>query len=163
MNSVISTRRFFLPTRAALACAALLQCLSTGVLAQAAPAADAAAKAPALSRTDPRFIWDLTRLYATDAAWDTERKAVLAEVPSLSSLKGTLNTAAGMRAALDRISALTQRLQRLSVYANTQQSTDNRDARNQERAGLMRALAGQFSSAVAWINPEIQALGSDKV
>lgn len=162
MNPSISTRRFFLPTHAALACAALLQCFCTGALAQTAASADAT-KAPALSRTDPRFIWDLTRLYATDAAWDAERTAVLAEVPSLSALKGTLNTAAGLRAGLDRISALTRRLQRLSVYASTQQSTDNRDARNQERAGLMRALGGQFSSAIAWVNPEIQALGSDKV
>ncbi len=78
-------------------------------------------------------------------------------------MKGTLGTAAGMRAALERISALTRRIQRLSVYASTQQSTDNRDARNQERTALMRALTGQSSSATAWVNPEIQALGSEKV
>ena len=125
--------------------------------------ADAGANTPTLSRTDPRFIWDLTRLYPNDAAWDAERTAVLAEVPTLSPLKGTLNTPTGMSFALDRISALTQRFQRLSVYASTQQSTDNRDARNQERAGLVRALGGQFSAATAWVNPEIQALGSEKV
>lgn len=162
MSPIVFPRRSFLPSGAALACAALVQCFSTSALAQASAPADAA-KAPALSRTDPRFIWDLTRLYATDAAWDAERLAVLAEVPSLANLKGTLNTAAGMRVALDRISALSQRLQRLSVYASTQQSTDNRDARNQERVGLMRALGGRFSSTVAWVNPEIQALGSDTV
>jgi oligoendopeptidase F len=163
LNPTISIRRPFLPTRTVLACALFAQCFSTAAPAQSVAPSGAAAQAPALSRTDPRFVWDLTRLYATDAAWDAERLAVLAEVPSLAALKGTLNTTAGMRAALDRISGLTQRLQRLSVYASTQQSTDNRDARNQERAGLMRALGGQFSSAVAWVNPEIQALGSDKV
>jgi oligoendopeptidase F len=115
------------------------------------------------SRTDPRFVWDLTRLYANDAAWDAERTAVLAEIPSLATLKGSLNTAAGMRAAMDRMSALSQRQQRLWVYASTQQSTDNRDARNQERTGLMRALAGRYSAATAWVNPEIQTLGSDRV
>ena len=162
MNRNVLKNRFLLSSRTALACAALVQCFSTSALAQAA-SADAATKAPALSRTDPRFVWDLTRLYATDAAWDAERTAVLAEVPSLSALKGTLKTAAGMRAALDRISALNLRLDRLQVYASTQQSTDNRDGRNQERSGLMGALSGQFSAAVAWVNPEIQALGQAKV
>jgi oligoendopeptidase F len=147
----------------AFVCAVLLQFFATGAQAQATPNTDATTNAPALSRSDPRFIWDLTRLYPTDAAWDAERKAVLAEVPSLASLKGKLGTAAGMRTALDRMSAMSQRLQRLFVYANTQQSTDNRDARNQERTGLMRALGGQYRSAVAWVNPEVQSLGAKKV
>ncbi len=153
----------FAPRCPALACAALLLFYAMGAAAQTATGADTATNAPGFSKTDPRFIWDLTRLYPIDAAWDAERKAVLAEVPSIAGLKGTLNTAAGMRIALNRMSALSQRLQRLFVYANTQQSTDNRDARNQERTGLMRALGGQYSSAVAWVNPEIQSLGSDKV
>jgi oligoendopeptidase F len=113
--------------------------------------------------TDPRYVWDLTRLYANDAAWDAERTALLAEIPNLAALKGTLNTATGLRSALDRISAQSQRWRRLAVYASTQQSTDNRDARNQERAGLMRALGGRFSSAIAWVHPEVQALGRDTV
>ena len=142
----------------ALACAALVHGTAT---AQTAPA-PAAAK-PALSKTDPRFIWDLTRIYPTDAAWDAERLAVASEIPQLEKLKGTLGTAAGMRDALTRISGVTQRFSRLFVYASTQQSTDNRDARNQERTGLMRALSGQYSAAIAWVNPEIQALGADKV
>ena len=149
-----------------LAGGVLLACFVAGALAHtgAAPkSGESAAGAPPLSRTDPRFVWDLSRLYPNDAAWDAERTAVVADVPALSRLKGTLNTAAGMRIALDRISAVSRRLQRLWVYASTQQSTDNRDARNQERTGLMRALAGQLSSATAWVNPEVQALGSEKV
>ena len=144
----------------------LLACFVAGALAHtgAAPkSGESAASAPPLSRTDPRFVWDLSRLYPNDAAWDAERTSVMADVPALSRLQGTLNTAAGMRIALDRISAVSRRLQRLWVYASTQQSTDNRDARNQERTGLMRALAGQLSSATAWVNPEVQALGSEKV
>jgi len=147
-------------------CAVLLSCHAAGALAQTSDTPAAAkpeTNASGISRTDPRFIWDLTRLYPNDAAWDAERAAVLAEVPALSQFRGTLNTAAGLRAALDRISALSRRVQRLSVYASTQQSTDNRDARNQERTGLMRALGGRFSSAAAWVNPEIQAVGSVKV
>ena len=116
-----------------------------------------------LSRTDPMFVWDLTRLYATDAAWDAERKTLLSEIPSLGKLKGSLNTAEGMLQAMDRISALSQKLQRLWVYASTQQSTDNRVGRNQERTALMRALGGEFNSTIAWVKPEVQMLGQDKI
>lgn len=113
---------------------------------------------------DPRWTWDLTRLFPNDAAWDAERLAVVAEAPKLAAQKGTLGKdAASLRAALDLQSAVTQRLYRLWVYASTQASTDARNQRNQERSRLMGSLASQFSAAVAWTNPEIQSIGREKV
>lgn len=113
---------------------------------------------------DPRWTWDLTRLYASDAAWDAERLAAAAEIPGLAALKGTLGRdAAAMRSALDQQSAARQRLNRLWVYAGTQASADSRVPRNQERQRLMGSLFGQFNAALAWTDPEIQALGSEKV
>ena len=112
---------------------------------------------------DPRLVWDLSRLFPTDAAWDAERLAVLAEVPSLQALKGTLaRDGASLLAGLDRMSAVSQRMQRLWVFASTQSSTASGERRNQERTALMGSLFGQISSAQAWADPEIQALGSDK-
>lgn len=152
-----------------LAYALLMQCYAVTAQAQAqtgavSPSSEAAKLVTsALPRSDPRFVWDLTRLFPNDVAWESERTALLAEIPSLATLKGTLNSAAGMRFTMDRVSSLSQRLQRLWVYASTHQSTDNRDARNQERTGLMRALGGRFRAATAWINPEVQALGSGTV
>ncbi len=79
----------------------LLPCLAATAQAQTSVGTVAAPepikKASAPSRTDPRFVWDLPRLYANDAAWDAERSALLAEIPSLATLKGSLNTAAGMK------------------------------------------------------------------
>ncbi len=111
-----------------------------------------------------RYIWDLAPLFATDAAWDQQRQAVLDELPQLAALKGTLGgSAEALLKAMDTFSALDRRLQRLWVYASTQQSTDNRDARNQERAGLMQSLSAQSGSARAWVDPEIQAIGADRI
>ena len=132
------------------------------VLALAAHAAIAQPAQPA--STDPRMVWDLTRLFPTDAAWDAERLAFTAEIPKLRDLRGSLGKdAATMRATLDQLSAANLRLTRLWIYASTQTSTDNADRRNQERTGQMFGLWGQYSSAVAWLDPEIQALGADKV
>lgn len=142
------------PARAAAALLLLAPFVAGPAGAQPMPATAAA----------PATVWDLTRLFPTDAAWDAERLAVAAEVPKLRELRATFGRdAASMRAALDTISALQQRLFRLWTYASTQLSTDNRDRRNQERSSLMFALWGPFNASVAWLDTEIQRLGADKV
>ncbi len=109
-------------------------------------------------------VWDLSPLYASDNDWETARKALLADLPKLAALKGTLGKSAkSLRAGLDTISAANLRFERLRVYASMKQSTDNRDNKNQERSGLAGQLGGEYSSTIAWLEPEIQALGEAKV
>ena len=85
------------------------------------------------------------------------------EIPKLRELRGSLGRdAATLRAALDQISAVTLRMNRLWVYASTQSSTDNGSGRNQERMGLMQGLSGQYGGALAWVDPEIIALGAER-
>lgn len=121
--------------------------------------------APAAVHADPLpTTWNLAPLYASDADWESARKALLADLPKLARLKGTLGKSAkGLLAGLDAISAATLRYDRLRVYASMKQSTDNRDAANQERSGLASQLGGEFGSALAWVEPEIQSLGDAKV
>lgn len=141
-----------------------MTCAAVLLAATAAQAQPAANTNPAEAAPDPRMVWDLTRLFPTDAAWDAERKAFQAEISKLAAFKGTLGRdAASLRKALDTISALNQRMGRMWVYASTQASTDNGNARNQERTGLMASLYGQYSAAEAWVDPEILALGAEKV
>ena len=129
--------------------AAWLLCLALGADAQPA---------------DPALTWDLTPIFANDQAWDTARQAALAELPALSALRGTLGRdAASLRTALDRISAANQRMERLWVYAYALQSTDNRERRHQERVGLMGQLSGQLGAALAWVEPEIQQIGAQRL
>jgi oligoendopeptidase F len=136
------------------AACALLALVSAAAFAQPTPI-----EAPAAGQ-----VWDLTRLFPTDAAWDAERQALAGEIPSLRGLRGTLGRdAASLRLALDQASAASRRLSRLFVYASTQTSTDNGNRRNQERSGLMSALGGQFNGALSWMTPEIQALGAEKI
>ena len=109
-------------------------------------------------------VWDLTPIYASDAEWDRDREAFVREIPGLIALRGSLGlNAFSMRQALDQISSANRRLQRLWVFASTQSSTDHRARRNQERTSLMRSVYGQFSSAIAWVDPEIQAVGSARI
>ncbi|NCT84712.1 MAG: oligoendopeptidase F family protein [Comamonadaceae bacterium] len=109
-------------------------------------------------------VWDLSPLYASDNDWETARKALLADLPKLAALKGTLGQSAqSLLAGLDAISTANRRYEKLRVYASMKQSTDNRDAANQQRSGLAAQLGGEYNSALAWLEPEIQSLGEAKV
>lgn len=129
----------------------------------ASPAA-APAGAGAAAAADPRYVWDLSTIFRDDAAWETERQALLAEVPRLAALReGFGRDAASLRAALDQLSAVNQRLRRLGTYASALASTDNRNPRHQERSGQARAVAGRIGSATAWVTAAIRALGAERL
>ncbi len=146
-----------LPRLATLALAALL---ALG----AAQAQTPAVTSTSSTASDSRHVWDLSPLFRDDAAWEAERQALQAELPKLRALeKGFGSNAASLRRALDQISAVSQRMRKLAVYANALSSTDNRNARNQERAAQARSLWGQVGATVAWVDTAIAALGAAKV
>lgn len=108
--------------------------------------------------------WDLTELYPTDAAWETERQALLKAVPRLTAQKGTLGrSAAAMRAALEAQSDLGKRASRLYVYASLKADEDRRIAPNQERKSQAQDVFTALGEATAWTNPEVVAIGAAKV
>ena len=46
-----------------------------------------------------RFTWNLADLYASDAAWRTEKDAVAKQIPSLATFKGKLGSSPAALAA----------------------------------------------------------------
>jgi len=148
----MTTRPTLLAALLATACAAFGPSLAHAQAATAAPAADA------------RYVWDLTPMFATDAAWDAERLAIQAALPQLAALRGSFaKDTASLRQALDTLSGWRERYMRVAVYASAMASTDNRDARNQERQSLLRSLGGQWGSALSWVDSEIRQLGEARV
>jgi oligoendopeptidase F len=130
----------------------------------AATRASGAEAASGAAAADPRYVWDLSTIFRDDAAWEAERQALLAEAPKLAALReGFGRDAASLRAALDQMSAVNQRLRRLWTYASALASTDNRNPRHQERSGQARAAWGQISSATAWVTGAIRALGAERI
>ena len=108
--------------------------------------------------------WDLTELYPSDAAWETERQALLKAIPRLAAQKGTLGrSAAAMRAALEAQSDLGKRASRLYVYASLKADEDRRIAPNQERKSQAQDVFTALGEATAWTNPEVVAIGAAKV
>jgi oligoendopeptidase F len=109
-------------------------------------------------------IWDLSPLFPTPAAWDLEADTVEAALPGLASLKDGLGASpAALRTALDRISDVRRRLQRLHAYAHLAADVDLRVAEAQARVQRVEALQSRFDETVAFVGPGVLALGRAKV
>ncbi len=109
-------------------------------------------------------VWDLTELYPSDAAWDTERTAIAGALPGLAAFKGTLGSdSAGMARALRTILDLRKRLGRLQTYASLKRDEDTRIAANQDRLQRAELLSTDFDSATAYLAPEIIRIGQAKI
>ncbi|MEO6256889.1 MAG: M3 family oligoendopeptidase [Sphingomicrobium sp.] len=113
---------------------------------------------------DTSAAWDLSEIYPNDAAWEADRKAIQAAIPSLLQYKGKLGqSAGGMKAALQAQSDLNKRVSRLYTYASLKADEDVRVAPNQERKQQAQDVFTALGEATAWANPEIVALGAAKV
>ena len=140
----------------------LLTAAGALALTAAAPEAFAAAAAPAAGA--PPETWVLTDLYASPQAWTAERDAVLKALPVLAGFKGRLGTdAATLRAALQAMSDVQRKAARLNTYAGLIADSDTSVAAAQERRQLAIALLGQLSEATAYIQPEVLAVGPDRI
>ena len=127
-------------------------------------AADMPASAATAPSLDAQGVWDLTPLYATPAAWEAERVAILAELPRIKAIQGTLGTSsASLQSGLDQISTLRKRLSRLAVYASLRADEDTKVTENQARKQLADAVSNRFGQATAFVNAEIAAIGADKI
>jgi oligoendopeptidase F len=108
--------------------------------------------------------WDLTELYPSDAAWAAERQAIIDALPTIARYKGRLGESpATLREALQTISDIARRYQRLATYSSLKADEDTQIAANQERDQLSTTLGSQFGEAVAWVDPELLSVGPDKI
>lgn len=78
-------------------------------------------------------------------------------------MHGTLTNAANLAKALKLQDELSQMLEKIYAYARLQQDADNTDQHLQALAGEAEGLAAAFSSANAFLEPEMLALGNEKV
>ena len=134
---------------------------ATGVLSSVTPTAlfaKAAAPASAVA------AWDLRDIFPTDAAWETERQAIMAAIPSLKQYQGKLGESpATLKAALQAASDISRRASRLYSYASLKADEDRRIAANQERKQKAQDVFTALGEATAWSSPEIVALGAARV
>jgi oligoendopeptidase F len=140
---------------------AILSAAAVAAVAKGAPVLAAAAQA---STGQSGAAWNLADIFPSDAAWESERQAILETIPSLTTHQGKLSQgAATLKAALQAQSDLNRRISRLNAYASLKADEDRRISANQERKQQAQDAFTALSEATAWFGPEVITLGAPKI
>jgi len=115
-------------------------------------------------RIDKKFTWNAESVFPSVAAWEKELKQILEDTVKIKGFRGRL--AEGpvvVLAALSEFKNLVSRANIALMYAGFSYAVDTT---NQRAAGMLakaQSMNGQVLSAVAFLKPEILAIGRDKL
>lgn len=109
----------------------------------------------------PQDTWDLSVLYPSVEAWQASVDRTGKELESLSACNGKL--AVELRPCLEKAWGAQKEVAKLGVYAMNHSSEDLRDDAWLGRSQTAQMLYTRLAEATASWQPEVLAMGSDKV
>jgi oligoendopeptidase F len=111
-----------------------------------------------------KYRWNLTDLYPSETEWTAAKKSVADRIPKLAEFQGHLGeSAAKLHAALVAVMDVDRDLSRVATYASQLSDEDARISKHLEMRQSAEQIAVQFHAAIAYVRPEILAIGADKV
>ncbi|MHB0870127.1 MAG: oligoendopeptidase F [Chloroflexota bacterium] len=121
-------------------------------------------KLPKRQELPQQCTWDLETVYRDESLWDTDFQAVKERIPRLEAYRGTLgDSASRLLSCLQLRDETSKLMEQLLVYARMRKDEDNSNSRYQALADRAMVLATQFSSSIAFIQPEILAIPEEKL
>ncbi|MBW9322231.1 oligoendopeptidase F [Enterococcus casseliflavus] len=119
---------------------------------------------PARESIPVEKTWDLTKIYADDAAFDIEFQEIQAQVKEASRYQGTLaDGPQAFLAALEFVLDLSRRLEKLYVYSHLKNDQDTANTTYQGLYAKASSLVAQVSEAVAWFDPELLTMSDETI
>ncbi|MBQ6399219.1 MAG: oligoendopeptidase F [Clostridia bacterium] len=110
---------------------------------------------------DAKYKWNLTHIFKDDEAWREAFARVSESVAEAAAWDGRVAENPGE--AICAVYALTERILPLYEYAFLRKETDNADATAQGLKDQALRLYVQASTAVSFLEPELQALPEEKL
>ncbi len=108
--------------------------------------------------------WRTEHLYRSDAAWERQRKRLLASLGEIAAQRGKLRgSSAATLACLERAFAARRLLGRLVSYASRRNDEDTRQPRYQAMKEVIDKASAELSTATAFIEPELLALRATRL
>lgn len=108
------------------------------------------------SEIDPRYQWDIEAMYSSDADWEKDLKDSLAGAEDFMKYRDHLaDSAKTLADALIDSDAVSQKLERVFVYARMKQDEDNRVAKQQDMLDRAVAAAAKISAMMSFLTPEL--------
>jgi len=119
---------------------------------------------PTRAELDPAYTWNLAATYATEAAYEADLEALAGTLETLAGYQGRLAESARTLADFfDLYWRTLATLQKLGIYANMPVTVDQGDQEARARAGRFQSTATKAASALAFMKPELLALGANQV
>jgi oligoendopeptidase F len=125
-----------------------------------------ASPAAAADRADVpgKYQWRTADLYPSEAAWLQARDDLTARIPKLAAFQGRLGESADvLHAALSARMDVDRALYQLRIYATLRKDEDARLGRPNELFQMASQLVIDYSSTIAYMQPELLALGAGRV
>lgn len=119
---------------------------------------------PARGELPPAMTWDLSSLYADDAAWEADFAAFRDALEPLLALRGKLaESAATLKAALHEQDEIERLLEKLHTYAHLRNDEDLGNQATQGMFDRATSLYHDTLTELAWITPEIMAIPDERM
>ena len=104
------------------------------------------------------YTWRLEDIYADLTAWDKDHELVTKAIPKLAKFSGKLNCAKKLLEFFTLRDETEITLGKLIVFANMRSHEDTADAKYQALVNKISAMSVQYSTALAFVTPELLAL-----
>jgi oligoendopeptidase F len=109
------------------------------------------------------YTWKIEDLFSSVDAWQAEKETVTRLITQVDEkAKGWTASAQAMLAILDQIDQIDQKSSRLTSYASHQSNTDMGNTLYQGLEGDLRSILVQLNSKLAFLQPDVLALGAEK-
>lgn len=111
-----------------------------------------------------QWRWKLDDMYATQADWDKDAKALEAQFKPLASCSGQLTqSVARLKSCLDLNADINKRIYRLASYAAQSNDQDTGDTAGLDLKQRADVLGNRLQETVSFLNPELLKAGRVKV
>ncbi len=121
-------------------------------------------KVPQRSEIAPEYKWKVEDIYPDSAAWQAQYDLLEASLSAFEPYRGKLGeSSSNLLACLKLRDSLELIEDNLYVYAYLKLDEDNRVSEYQEMGGRISQLASKFSQSTSFIEPELLALGAEKI
>ncbi len=119
---------------------------------------------PLRENIEEKYKWNLLDIYPDDDKWEADFKWVEDHIPSLKKFEEKLShDYETLLECLELQDSIGIKLDRLNLYASLSKDSDMRVPRYQAMDDRIKNLATRFSSAAAFIRPEILGIPSDNL
>ena len=113
---------------------------------------------------DPRFTWDLTRIFESDEAWERAFDAVKESAQAFAELAGTLSGGRdAVLSALDSYMALMEKMGDVYGYAMMKQHEDTTVGAYQAMNSRAQTLYSDVAAKSAFLTPELLSLDEQEL